>query len=61
MAWSLGNSIGSIMLLVVKVLGSEVVFLEMVDPVGHLYLKVLKSCEPDEHGVVGTQVELFVI
>jgi hypothetical protein len=46
------------MLPAVTVLGSEIVFLEAVDPAGRLSLEVLKTHEPDERGVVGTQVEL---
>jgi hypothetical protein len=41
-AWSLGKNIGVIVLVVLMVLRSKVVFLEVMDPVGHLPLEVFK-------------------
>jgi hypothetical protein len=41
-----GESIGIVVLLSLTVLGSEVIFLETQDPVGHLSLQILETHEP---------------
>jgi hypothetical protein len=45
-AWSSGKSISIVVLPALIVLISETVFLEELNPAGHLPLKVLKTHEP---------------